>query len=457
MTDRPHANTLHADPLHSPLFTDLYELTMGQAYLAEGMDQPAVFELFFRRLPRSRNYILAAGLDDVLDCLENFHFTPDDLDYLRRQQLFSEDFLARLGDLRFTGDVFALPEGTPVFPHEPLLQVVAPILEAQLVETVVLNQVHYQSLAATKGARVVTAAAGRAVVEFGARRAHGADAALKAARCSYLAGAVGTSNVVAGQRYGIPIFGTMAHSYIQAHDDEAVAFERFARLYPNTTLLVDTYDTLSGVRRVIELARRMGPAFQVQSLRLDSGNLTELARQTRRMLDEAGLHHVRLFASGGLDEYKLRELLQAGAPIDAFGVGTNLAVCDDAPSLDMAYKLVDYAGVPRLKLSSEKATYPARKQVFRQQTGDGMIRDVIGRFEEDLPGEPLLRRVMRAGQRTDAGRTTLAAARQHAAAALAKLPESLHSLDPAATPFEVQISPALERTRQSILAASATP
>jgi nicotinate phosphoribosyltransferase len=333
-------------PLRSADFTDLYELTMDRAYAAEGMDQTAVFELFFRELPPGRNFLVAAGLEDVLDALESLGITADDLEYLRGLGLFPEAFLEQLRGFRFVGEVWAMPEGTVVFPHEPLVQVVAPILEAQLIETLVLNQVHFQSLIASKAARVVAAAAGRDVIEFGSRRAHGAEAALKVARASYLAGAAGTSNVLAGKLYGIPVSGTMAHSYIQAHDDEAAAFAAFADVYPETTLLVDTYDTLAGVRRVIGLARRLGDRFRVRAVRLDSGDLGTLARQARQMLDAAGLSSVRIFASGGLDEYEVAELVAAGAPIDAFGVGTKMAVSEDAPSLDMAYKLVEYAGRP---------------------------------------------------------------------------------------------------------------
>jgi nicotinate phosphoribosyltransferase len=257
-------------------------------------------------------------------------------------------------------------------------------------ETLILNQIHFQSLAASKAARVVTAARGRTVVDFGSRRAHGTDAALKVARSTYLAGGHGTSNVLAGKLYGIPVFGTMAHSYIQAHDDELGSFEAFAGLYPDTTLLVDTYDTLAGVRKVIELSHKWGDRFRVRALRLDSGDLAQLAIETRGMLDEAGLRHVEIFASSGLDEYKIQRLVEAGAPIDAFGVGTRLAVMADAPELDMAYKLVEYAGKGRLKLSSKKVLYPGRKQVFRQIDNGLMVRDTIGRFDEQLPGEPLL-------------------------------------------------------------------
>ncbi|MBX6313015.1 MAG: nicotinate phosphoribosyltransferase [Isosphaeraceae bacterium] len=432
-----------SNPIRSVLFTDLYELTMARAYAAEGMDQSSVFELFFRELPPGRNFLVAAGLEDVLDALESLGVTADELEYLRGLDLFPEAFLEQLRGFRFRGEVWAMPEGTVVFPHEPLVQVVAPILEAQLIETLVLNQVHFPSVIASKAARVIAAAAGRDVIEFGARRAHGAEAALKVARASYLAGASGTSNVLAGKRYGIPVFGTMAHSYVQAHDDEAAAFAAFAGLYPETTLLVDTYDTLAGVRRVIELARRLGDRFRVRAVRLDAGDLGELARQARRMLDAAGLSSVRIFASGGLDEYEVAAFVEAGAPIDAFGMGTKMAVSEDAPSLDMAYKLVEYAGRPRMKLSTRKVLYPGRKQVVRVVEGGRMARDVIGRHDEALEGEPLLRPVMRGGVRLADGRVGLEEARAHARCELERLPEAVRSLAAAEVPYRVDVSAAL--------------
>ena len=433
---------------HRALFTDLYELTMAQAYHAEGMDQLAVFELAFRQLPRTRNFIVAAGFADILDFLTSFRFTDDELDYLRRRREFTDEFLKRLASLRFSGDVYAVPEGTVVFPNEPLLQVIAPIIEAQLIETFVLNQVHFQSIAATKAARVVAAAQGRAVIDFGSRRSHGTDAALKVARATYLAGGDGTSNVLAGKIYGIPVFGTMAHSYIQAHDDESASFESFAALYPETTLLVDTYDTLDGVRKVIELSHKLGHRFRVRALRLDSGDLGSLAFQTRKILDEAGLRNVQIFASSGLDEYKIQELVHSGAPIDAFGVGTKLAVIADAPELDMAYKLVEYAGKGRLKLSTKKLLYPGRKQVFRQIENGRMVGDVIGRFDESLAGEQLLKPLMVRGQ--PATQIRLAESRKRLKCELQLLPDHLRGLEPVPPPYPVSFSEQLEADLDSI-------
>ncbi len=424
------------------LFTDLYELTMAQAYSAEHMDQVAVFELAFRQMPGNRKYIVVNGLTDIVEFLGSFRFTSSDLGYLRGIEGFSSRFVNLLENLRFTGDVYAMPEGTLVFPNEPLVQVVAPILQAQLMETFVLNQVHFQSLAASKAARVVAAAQGRTIVDFGSRRAHGTDAALKVARATYLAGGHGTSNVLAGKLYGIPVFGTMAHSYIQAHDHEMASFEEFARLYPETTLLVDTYDTLAGVRKVIDLNRKLGERFRISALRLDSGDLAQLAFATRAMLDEAGLHKVKIFASSGLDEYKIQTLVASGAPVDAFGVGTKLAVMADTPELDMAYKLVEYGGKGRLKLSTKKVLYPGRKQVFRQFENGRMARDVIGRFDEQLPGEPLLQPLLKEGK--PVVRINLEESRARLLRQLESLPLPLRSLEPAPVAYSAGISRRLQ-------------
>lgn len=430
------------------LFTDLYELNMGQAYRAEGMAGKAVFELAYRKLPDHRNYIVAAGLADVLQFLARFRFTMDELDWLRGQGGFSDAFVSSLENFRFTGDVYAAPEGTPVFPNEPLLQVVAPIAEAQLVETALLNMVHFQSLALTKAERIVRAARGRQVVDFGSRRAPGADAALSVARAMYLAGGHGTSNVLAGRTWGIPILGTMAHSYIQAHETETGALEAFASLYPDTTLLVDTYDTLEGVRLVVDLKRRLGDRFRISAVRLDSGDLAALAREARRVLDEAGLGEVTIFASSGLDEYQIAHLVETGAPIDAFGVGTKMAVSADVPELDMAYKLVEYAGKGRFKLSRGKTLYPGRKQIFRQIRDSRMAGDTIGRFHESLPGTPLLRLSMLAGKIQP--QPSLEESRHYMQKQMAQLPGELLSLEAAAGPYPVHFSENLKNDLESL-------
>jgi nicotinate phosphoribosyltransferase len=425
------------------LLLDQYQLTMAQAYWRERMFDEAGFSLFVRRLPPERNYLVACGLSDALDFLERFHFSADVISWLARFSQFSPSFLEWLAQVRFTGDVYAPLEGTPLFPNEPLLEVVAPLPEAQLVETMLLNLVNFQTIMASKASRVVTAAAGRTVVDFGLRRAHGTDAGVRAVRAFYLAGVHATSNMLAGRIYGIPVAGTMGHSYIQAHEREFDAFRQFATLYPDTTLLVDTYDTLAGVEQVIRLAQELGPAFRVRAVRLDSGDLAGLARAARERLDRAGLTGVEIFASVGLNEHEIAAMIQQGVPVDGFGVGTDLAVSRDAPGLDIVYKLTVYGGRGRLKLSSGKAILPGRKQVFRMDAAGETQGDVLAREGELLPGRPLLQRVMHRGRRT--GPTeTLEAARARAAAELAALPEPIRHLVPAAPPYPVQVSQNLQ-------------
>jgi nicotinate phosphoribosyltransferase len=432
------------------LLTDLYELTMAQAYLEEGLTDQAVFSLFVRRLPTHRNFLIACGLETVLDSLETLRFSDDDLEYLASLRQFSPKFLDWLKQMRFTGDVYAVPEGTPVFAHEPIIEVVAPLPIAQLVETLVMNQIHLQTLLASKAYRVVAAAKGRPVFDFAARRMHGSDAALKGARAFYIAGVAATSNVLAGKLYRIPVVGTMAHSYIQAHRDEIEAFRAFTRIYPETVLLVDTYDTLGGVQRVIELAREMGPAFRVKAIRLDSGELAELSARARELLDRAGLSHVQILASGSLDEEQIARLLEAGAPINGFGVGTAMGVSRDAPDLDIAYKLSEYSGQARLKLSPGKSVLPGRKQVFRLEEEGCAVGDIIARADEQLPGRPLLRLVMRAGERLE--RQDLEAIRRYTHEQIARLPERIRALAPAQPPYPVEISAALRHLQQQLAA-----
>jgi nicotinate phosphoribosyltransferase len=432
------------------LFTDLYELTMLQAYFEQGMTDEAVFSLFVRRLPARRNFLLSCGLDSVLDYLEGLRFGADDIAYLRSLDRFSEPFLAWLRELRFTGEVRAVPEGTPVFANEPLLEIAAPLPQAQLVETFVINQIQLQTLLASKAQRVVQAAQGRAVIDFGARRMHGIDAAMKAARAYYIAGVTATSNVLAGKRYRIPVAGTMAHSYIQAHEDEAQAFADFARIYPSTVLLVDTYDTIAGVRKVVDLARTLGEDFRVQAVRLDSGDLLALARGAREVLDDAGLTQVEIFASGSLDEDAIAALLAAGAPIDGFGVGTAMGVSSDAPSLDIAYKLTEYAGKGRLKLSSGKPVLPGRKQVFRSERDGQASGDIIARAGEDGPGRALLVPVMRAGKRLPAATLALDAIRRYAQEQISRLPAPVRAIAAADPPYPVESSVQLSRFQQQV-------
>jgi nicotinate phosphoribosyltransferase len=426
------------------LFTDLYELTMLRAYFEEDMLEDAVFSLFVRRLPSRRNYLVACGLEVVLDYLENLRFGDDDIAYLASLGYFDKRFLDWLRDFRFTGSVHAVAEGTPVFANEPILEVTAPLPQGQLIETFVMNQIHVQTVLASKASRVATAARGRPVIDFGARRMHGIDAALKAARAFYVGGIAATSNVLAGERYGVPIAGTMAHSYVQAHHDEAEAFAAFARIYPDTVLLVDTYDTLAGVRKVTELAGTLGEAFKIRGVRLDSGDLAALSRETRRLLNDAGLARLEIIASGGLDEDAIDRLLASGAPIDGFGVGTNLGVSHDAPALDIAYKLTEYAGKGRLKLSPGKPILPGRKQIFRGADGD-----TIARADEELPGSPLLTEVMRGGRRVGA-QVALQEIRTRTQASIARLPEAVRGIAPAETPYPVRVSAALTHLQSDI-------
>ncbi|MBU8896751.1 nicotinate phosphoribosyltransferase [Corallococcus sp. H22C18031201] len=425
------------------LLLDLYELTMADAYLAEGMEASATFSLFVRVLPPQRNYLLAAGLEDALDYLESLRFGSAALEWLDSRGLFSRRLLDWMERFRFTGDVDAMPEGTPVFAEEPLLEVTAPLPMAQLVETVLINQVHLQTMAASKASRVVQAAAGRPVVDFGLRRMHGIDAGMKVARAAFIAGVTGTSNVAAGWRYGIPLSGTLAHSYVQAHEDEDEAFRAFTRRYPEATLLVDTYDTLRGVRRVVRLAQAQRESFHVRAMRLDSGDLLTLSREARRILDDAGLTRIQLVASGGLDEDSVARLVASDAPINAFGVGTAMGVSKDAPALDMAYKLVTYADRDRTKLSAAKVLHPGRKQVFRREEDGSAKHDTLTRRGHEAAGRPLLRPVMRAGKRLPETSPPLPHIQAHARHEVATLPPRLLELTPASPPYRVNVAPEL--------------
>ena len=393
------------------LFTDLYELTMAQAYWQSGQTAEATFSLFFRSYPPDRAYFVFAGLYDVLNFLEGFRFSRDDITFLRSTSRFDDAFIQYLSGLRFTGSVRSMTEGRVFFANEPVIEVTSPVVEAQIVETYLLNQVNLQSVLATKASRVVHAARGKTLVDFAARRTHGIDAADKLARVSYMAGFAGTSNVLAEKLYGIPTFGTMAHSFVESFQSEEEAFRGYAASFPDTTtLLVDTYDTLDGVRKAIAVAREMErQGHSLRAIRLDSGDLLELSRKSRAILAEAGLGHVEVFASGGLDEFEVDALLSAGAPIDGFGVGTKVGVSADAPWTDCAYKLVTYDGRPTLKLSPGKQSVPGPKQVFRYRDADGRyVRDVIGVAGErppDSDAEPLLTEVMREGKRLEQPQT----------------------------------------------------
>ncbi len=385
------------------LFTDLYELTMAQVYFDQGMFAPATFSLFVRNHPPNRGYLVFAGLEDVLDYLEALSFGEEQVESLRSQGIFSEEFLEYLAGLRFTGSVRAMAEGRLFFADEPVLEVTAPIIEAQLAETYVINQVNLQSLQATKAARCVWAARGRRISDFGSRRAQGVDAALKMARSGYIAGLESTSNVLAAGRYGIPAAGTMAHSFISSFPSESEAFQAYARSFPDrTVLLLDTYDTIAGAREAVRTAKDLESNGQrLAGVRLDSGDLDGLSRKVRQILDDAGLGYVEILASGGLDEGDVERLTGSGAPIDVFGLGTKVTVSADAPWSDLVYKLVEYDGRPVMKLSQDKAYLPGTKQVFRFRDAAGKLHgDVIGLEDEALDaGEPLLGQVMAGGRR----------------------------------------------------------
>lgn len=423
------------------LLTDLYELTMASAYFAAGkIREKAVFELSIRRLPPNRNFLLVAGLPRAAAYLLNLRFRPEEIDYLRGLAVFANaprEFFDYLREFRFTGDLFAMPEGTPVFPGEPILTVQAPIIEAQIPETYLLAAIAFETMIATKAARSVEAAAGRPVVEFGTRRAHTAEAGVVGARAAYIGGCVGTSNVEAGFHYGVPVMGTAAHSWVMSFCDESQAFRRLQEvLGPATVQLVDTYDTLQGVRKAAALGRPL------LGIRIDSGDFPALTRAARGILDEAGLGDAKIMISGDLDEYRIRDLLAAGAPIDAFGVGTQLATSADAPNLGAIYKLaeMDISGIKRFtaKFSADKNTLPGAKQVFRTAE-----RDVLARMGECGPGEALLRPVIVRGELVEA-LPDVKAARARASQCLAALPPELRGLDPA-PPWPVEHSEELER------------
>jgi nicotinate phosphoribosyltransferase len=414
----------------SGLLTDLYELTMAAGYLQTGFEARASFELFVRNLPPKRNYLVAAGLEQCLDFLQNVSFTPQEIEFLHSHPVFHSirsDFFEYLRTFRFSGDVWAVPEGTLVFAGEPILRITAPIIEAQIMETYLLATISFQTMIASKAARVVTAAQGRPVVEFGARRAHGPEASLLAARAAYIGGCDGTSNVLAGHSFGISTYGTQAHSWIMAHEDEAQAFAHFLDAFPDHAfLLLDTYNVHAALQKILKMDRK--PA----GVRLDSGDMVKDSRWIRRELDRHGWKDVRIFASGDLDEQKITSLLKAGARIDAFGVGTALATPGDAPHLNLIYKLVEVERDGNVrgaaKLTQAKSTYPGRKQVFRySKNGEFSHDEIVLESEAATAGTPLLREVMRAGKRVGPS-LPLSAARESCLSDLAHLPERYRQL-----------------------------
>ncbi|MGR8951704.1 MAG: nicotinate phosphoribosyltransferase, partial [Gammaproteobacteria bacterium] len=420
------------------LLTDLYQLTMLQGYHQQRMEEAAVFELFVRRLPDRRGFLVAAGLEQAVDYLRNLSFSQAELDWLQGTGFFNTEFLQRLAQFRFAGDVHAMPEGTVFFPNEPILRITAPIAEAQFVESRLINILHFQTLIASKAARSVLVAPDRKLVEFGFRRAHGGEAGLLAARACYLAGFSGTATVSAGQHFAIPVFGTMAHSFVQAHLSETESFEHFALANPgNVVLLIDTYDTEAGAQKAVELAPKLTAlGIPLKGLRLDSGDLAAHARNVRGMLDAAGLADTIIFASGNIDEYSLEQLILVRAPIDGFGIGTHLDTSEDAPYLDCAYKLQEYAGIPRRKRSEGKATWPGTKQVCRRLDDGGLLAgDTITLADAPCEGEPLLKPIMRGGELVEP-LPTLEQIRSYAKEQLSRLPAGLRRLKNA-SPYPV--------------------
>ena len=423
------------------LLTDLYEITMSAAYWSHSLNQQATFELYFRRLPRNRSYILAAGLEQALHYLTSFRFTAESINYLRSLEVFEhvkKGFWDFLSEFRFTGDVRAIAEGTPIFPLEPSLQITAPLIEAQIAETYLLSVMNMQTMIATKAARITTAAAGVPCVEFGGRRAHGPQAALYAARASYIGGCIGTSNTLAGQMCGIPVFGTAAHSFIMAFPTELDSFKAFQNVFPNDTiLLIDTYDTLAVAEKIKEL-------INVKAVRIDSGDLADLARKVRAILDRNGMHAVKIFLSGDLNEYKIHELLKNGVPADYFGVGTELATSYDDPAMSGVYKMVEIqsdAGiVPKVKTSPDKPSYPGKKQVFRFETGGIYKKDLIALENEMAPqgGIPLLKDVIKNGALVGE-LPAIEDSREFALDNLAHLPHEFHDLEKSAQ-YEIRLS-----------------
>ncbi len=371
------------------LCTDLYELTMAQSYLYEGKTGKAVFSLFVRKLPERRNFLISAGLETLLKRIENFKFGDEEIKYLKSLGIFKDDFLDYLREFEFDGSIYAIPEGRIVFQNEPIVQVEASIPKAQLLETMVINTVQFETMIASKAVRSYLVAKGKKLVDFGFRRAHGLEAGILAARASFIAGFDGTSNVEAGRRFGIPVIGTMAHSYVMIFEKEEDAFRAFARLYPNNAVfLVDTYDTIEAVKKVVKLAKEGVPAV---GIRIDSGDIVKLTKEARKILDENGLNNVRIIVSGGVDEYKIREWLEKGAPIDGFGVGTKFITSADAPYFDIAYKLVEYEGKPKYKLSPGKKTFPYKRQVYRYYKEEKMAYDETIKWDEKREGEPLVK------------------------------------------------------------------
>ncbi|MHC4320707.1 MAG: nicotinate phosphoribosyltransferase [Planctomycetota bacterium] len=428
--------------------TDLYQLTMIAGYFERGMNHKSTFELFVRNLPERRSYLIAAGLEQAIHYLENMSFTAEYLKYLKNLPVFknvSREFFNYLRDFRFSGDVYAVPEGTIVFANEPIIRVTASMIEAQIIETYLLSMINYQTLIASKASRVKHAAGGREVIDFGTRRAHGPQAGVLAARACFIGGCVGTSNVLAAYELGIPPIGTVAHSWVMAYDDEYESYEDFHKVFPdNTILLIDTYDTIKGA----QLATKIGK--KLKGVRLDSGNITLLSKRVRKILDDAGLEHVKITASGDLNEYTISQMLAKGACVDSFGVGTEMVTSKDIPALGGVYKLVEQeikgSLMPKMKFSKDKATCPSKKQVYRFYNNKGSFKkDIIGLVDEEFDAEDLLLPVMKKGKLGNKV-PTVRQIQKTAEKNISQLPDKFKALD-CKTEYPVMISKRLEQVR----------
>lgn len=438
------------------LLMDLYELTMAQSYFVYKRGGCATFDLIVRALPEGRSYLVACGLEDILNYLKDLRFGKEDLNYLKKEKLFSQDFLKYLSGFRFSGEVWAMPEGTIFFENEPVIRVTAPIIEAQIIESFLLNTINLQTMIASKASKVVNSAKDRKVYDFSLRRTHGQDAGLKAARASYIAGCHGTSNCLAGKLYNIPVVGTMAHSFVMSFKNEIDSFLAYSSTFPDrTTLLVDTYDTGKGIQNAVTIGLYLKEkGYRLQGIRLDSGNIVSLSKLARKKLDEAGLNYVKVFASGNLDEFKIRELLKKGATIDSFGVGTNMGTSIDAPSLDVIYKISEVTNeegefLPTMKLSKGKVTYPGRKQVFRVKDENGkFLKDILGLENERINAKPLLVKVVDKG-RVIYKAPALEKIRMFNKENLSKFPRALADVVKRYK-YQLEVSPRLKKLRKSL-------
>jgi nicotinate phosphoribosyltransferase len=433
------------------MLTDLYQLTMNAGYFAKDKNDKATFDLFIRKLPTDWGFFIANGIEDAIDYATNIGFTEEDIDYLRSQGLFDDNYLAKLKDFKFTGEIYAVKEGTPVASNTPLLRVTGPRMEVQLLETMLLNTINFQTMVATKANRVVQSAGNASVVDFGLRRGQEKDAAMKGARAAFIGGAIATSNVLAGKEYGMPITGTQAHSFVMSFPNELEAFRAYSQVFPNnSTLLIDTYDTIQGAKTAVIVGKELETqGKKLKAVRLDSGDLAELSKQVREILDKANLHYVKILASNDLNEYKIAELRKKGAKIDGYGVGTELITAKPVSAISGVYKLVEDESGAKIKLSIGKQTYPGKKQVYRILEEDGTYqKDVLALDEEHVNGIPLLERMVEHGKRI-IPRRELKEIRAYCLEQMAKMPE--HAKRLVANPYEMTASIRLKELSDKLI------